>query len=157
MIVGDESVKVINVEDMDKQSTGDVDEAKAYSEINEQLGITVVQLLNKPQGMKLVDYSIEEEIGQAKLFYQYGGKSIRYTIYANDKDSSVGAKAEDEFMEEYIIENSGVKIKVRNFQKPEENDMRRTAIFEYQEVQYELKGIMEKEKFDEMLKNLYFL
>ena len=35
--------------------------------------------------------------------------------------------------------------------------MRRTAIFEYQEVQYELKGIMEKEKFDEMLKNLYFL
>lgn len=157
VIVGDESVKVINVEDMDKQSTGDVDEAKAYSEINEQLGITVVRLLNKAQGMKLVDYSIEEEIGQAKLFYQYGGNSIRYTIYANDKDSSVGAKAEDEFMEEYIIENSGVKIKVRNFRKPEEKDMRRTAIFEYQEVQYELKGIMEKEKFDEILRNLYFL
>ena len=47
VIVGDESVKVINVEDMDKQSTGDVDEAKAYSEIRmKQLGITVVRLLS---------------------------------------------------------------------------------------------------------------
>ena len=35
--------------------------------------------------------------------------------------------------------------------------VRRIANFEYQEIQYELKGIMEKEKFDEILKNLYFL
>lgn len=157
VIVGDESVKVINVEDMDKQSTGDVDEAKAYSEINEQLGITVVQLLNKPQGMKLVDYIIDQGLGQAKMFYQYQGKSIRYTIYSNSGDSSIGAKAEDELIEEYILENGMVKIKVGNFQKPEENGMRRIATFEYQGAQYELKGVMEKERFDEILKNLYFL
>ena len=105
---------MINVEDMDKQSTGDVDEAKAYSEINEQLGITVVQLLNKPQGMKLVDYSIEEEIGQAKLFYKYKDESIRYTIYANNEDSSIGAKEEDQLIEAYVLDNEDVEIEVKS-------------------------------------------
>lgn len=156
VIVGDESVKVINVEDMDKQSTGDVDEAKAYSEINEQLGITVVQLLNKPQGMKLVDYSIEEEIGQAKLFYKYKDESIRYTIYANNEDSSIGAKEEDQLIEAYVLDNEDVEIEVKSFQKPEENEIRRVASFEYQGVQYELKGILEKEIFDKIIKNLFF-
>ena len=44
VIVGDESVKVINVEDMDKQSTGDVDEVNAYNEIGDELGVTVCLL-----------------------------------------------------------------------------------------------------------------
>ena len=156
VIVGDESVKVINVEDMDKQSTGDVDEAKAYSEINEQLGIIVVRLLSKPQGMKLVDYSIEEEIGQAKLFYKYNDESIRYTIYANDEESSRGTKEEDQLIEEYVLDNRGIEIEVKSFQKPEENEIRRVACFEYQGVQYELKGVLEKEIFDKIIKNLFF-
>ncbi len=157
VIVGEESVKVINVEDMDKQSTEDVDEAKAYEEINEQLGITVVRLLDKPQGMVLVDYNINQELGQAKMFYKYRDESIRYMIYANDEDSSRGSKNEDEKIEEYVLKLNSIEIKVESFQKPKEAIIRRVANFEYQEVQYELKGIMEKEKFDEILKNLYFL
>lgn len=156
VIVGDESVKVINVEDMDKQSTGDVDEAKAYSEINEQLGITVVQLLNKPQRMKLVDYSIEEEIGQAKLFYKYKDESIRYTIYANNEDSSKGAKEEDELVEHYVVDSDKTKIEVDVYKLPE-NESRYVGSFEYQGIHYELKGTMERQEFDKILKNLYFL
>lgn len=157
VIVGDESVKVINVEDMDKQSTEDVDEAKAYGEISEQLGITVVQLLNKPQGMILVDYRIDQQLGQAKMFYKYKEQSIRYTIYANNKDSSRGLKKEDEKIEEYILEKNGVEIKVESFKKNEENEIRRIASFEYQGVQYELKGVLEKQAIEKILKNLYFL
>lgn len=157
VIVGDESVKVINVEDMDKQSTEDVDEAKAYGEISEQLGITVVRIQYKPQQMKLVEYSIDEKIGLAKLFYKYRNQSIQYTIYANNKDSSRGAKKEDEKIEEYILEKKGIEITVESFRKDEENETRRIANFEYQEVQYELKGVIEKQEFEEILKNLYFL
>ena len=57
VIVGDESVKVINVEDMDKQSTGDIDEVNAYNEIGDKLGIMVVQFLYKPKEMKLENQS----------------------------------------------------------------------------------------------------
>lgn len=156
VIVGDESVKVINVEDMDKQSTGDVDEAKAYSEIGDALGIIVVKLRYMPQDMYLIEYKIDKELGQAKLFYKYQGKSIRYTVYANNKESSIGAKEEDELIEQYVIDLDKVKIKVDVYKLPE-NENRYVASFEYQGAHYELKGVMEKEKFDEILKNLYFL
>lgn len=156
VIVGDESVKVINVEDMDKQSTGDVDEVNAYNEIGDELGVTVVRPLYKPQGMKLVDYVIDGELGQAKLFYRYKDEAIRYTIYSNNGDSSIGAKAEDDQIEEYILDKNGIDIKVASFQKPEEDKIRRVASFEYQGIQYELKGVLEKEILEKIIKNLFF-
>ncbi len=157
VIVGDESVKVINVEDMDKQSTGDVDEVNAYNEIGDKLGITVAKLVYKPQTMKLTEYTIDKELGQAKLFFKYNGESIRYTIYSNNEDSSRGVKKEDEKVESYVFNKDGIEIEVEGFQKPGEQEVRRVANFEYQGAHYELKGVMEKEKFDEILKNLYFL
>lgn len=156
VIVGDESVKVINVEDMDKQSTEDVDETTAYKEIGEKLGITVVKLRYIPQDMYLVEYSIDQELRQAKLFYKYNNESIRYTIYANDNDSSLGAKAEDELKGQYIVNVNGMKINVSIYNVPEYME-RYVATFEYKGIYYELKGAMEKQKFDEILKNLYFL
>lgn len=156
VIVGDESVKVINVEDMDKQSTGDVDEVNAYNEIGDKLGITVAKLVYKPQTMKLTEYTIDKELGQAKLFFKYNGESIRYTIYSNNEDSSRGIKKEDEKVESYVFNKDGIAIEVEGFQKPGEQEVRRVANFEYQGIQYELKGVMEKDKFDKILKNLYF-
>ena len=38
-----------------------------------------------------------------------------------------------------------------------ENENRYVASFEYQGVHYELKGTMEQQEFDKILKNLYFL
>lgn len=156
VIVGDESVKVINVEDMDKQSTGDADEVNAYNEIRDELGLIVVRLLYKPQGMKLVDYTIDCELGQAKLFYKYKDESIRYTIYANNEDSSRGAKEEDELVEQYFIDSDNVKIEVDVYKLPEHAN-RHVASFEYKGIHYELKGTMEGQEFDKILKNLYFL
>lgn len=156
VIVGDESVKVINVEDMDKQSTGDVDEVNAYNEIRDELGFTVVRPLYKPQGMKLVDFFVEQEIGQAKLFYKYNDESIRYTIYANSEESSIGAKEEDKIVEQYVLDLKKVKINVDVYELPEHAN-RYVASFEYKGIHYELKGTMEQQEFDKILKNLYFL
>lgn len=155
VIVGDESVKVINVEDMDKQSTEDVDEAKAYNEIGDVLGIVAVKLVYKPQGMKLVDYIIDQELGQAKLFYKYNEESIRYTIYANNEDSSLGSKEEDELIEQYTMKIQSNEIKVSVYKLPE-HENREVASFEYKGVHYELKGSMEQQEFEKILKNLFF-
>ena len=155
VIVGDESVKVINVEDMDKQSTGDVDETTAYREIGEALGITAVKLRYIPQDMYLVEYKIDKEQGQAKLFYKYQGETIRYTIYANNKESSLGAAEGDELIEQYGVDLDKAKIKVDVYKLPE-NENRYVASFEYQGVHYELKGTMEQQEFDKIIINLYF-
>lgn len=156
VIVGDESVKVINVEDMDKQSTGDVDEVNAYNEIGDKLGIMVVQFLYKPQGMKLEKYKINQELGQAKMFYKYKDESIRYTIYANREDSSIGAKEEDKLIEQYVVDLDKVKINVDVYKLPE-HENRYVASFEYKGIQYELKGTMEQQEFEKIIKKLYFL
>ena len=155
VIVGDESVKVINVEDMDKQSTEDVDEVNAYNEIGDALGVVAVKLVYKPQGMKLVDYIIDQELGQAKLFYKYNEESIRYTIYANNEDSSLGSKEEDELIEQYTMKIQSNEIKVSVYKLPE-HENREVASFEYKGVHYELKGSMEQQEFEKILKNLFF-
>ena len=156
VIVGDESVKVINVEDMDKQSTGDVDEAKAYSEINEQLGMMVVKIVYKPQEMKLENYTIDQKLKQAKMFYTYNGESIRYTIYANNKDSSIGAKEEDELVDQYVVDSEEKKIEVDVYKLPK-HENRYVASFEHKGVHYEVKGTMEQQEFDKIIRNLHFL
>lgn len=156
VIVGDESVKVINVEDMDKQSTEDVDEVNAYNEIGDKLGGMIVKIVYKPQQMKLVEYTINQELKQAKMFYKYKDEAIRYTIYANNEDSSIGAKEEDKIVEQYAVDSEKVKINVDVYELPEQKD-RYVASFEHKGIHYELKGTMERQEFDEILKNLYFL
>ena len=36
-------------------------------------------------------------------------------------------------------------------------EKRYIAEFEYKDIQYQLKGIMEKEEFDKIIKNLFFM
>ena len=103
-----------------------------------------------------LDVYKRQELGQAKLFYRYKDEAIRYTIYSNNGDSSIGAKAEDDQIEEYILDKNGIDIKVESFQKPEEDKIRRVASFEYQGIQYELKGVLEKEILEKIIKNLFF-
>lgn len=55
--VGDEKVSGIDVEDMEKQETEDLDELGIYKEITEKLGISVVRLQYKPKGMVLSNYN----------------------------------------------------------------------------------------------------
>ena len=57
--VGDEKVSGIDVEDMEKQETEDLDELGIYKEITEKLGISVVRLQYKPKGMVLSNYNLD--------------------------------------------------------------------------------------------------
>lgn len=157
VFVGDEgSAKVINVEDMDKQKTEDIDEVFVYQEIKEKLGITPVYMRYKPETMDLEDYEINEQLRLVRLFFEYKNKHIMYTIYASEKDSSWIEKEEDKKVGEYILAKDKVEIRVEEIQKPNQKEISRIAKFEYQGVQYELKGAMEKEEFEKILENMYF-
>lgn len=156
-ITGDEPMQVINVEDMNQYSTEDVDEVAAYREIDDALGISVVRITYKPWDMYLDQYVIEENERDAKLFYTYNNEVIQYRIYVNDKDSSLGIKEEDVKTGEYVVSTDKIEIKVEEFQIPKYSTHRQVANFKYQGVHYQLKGIMEKEEFEKILKKLYFL
>ncbi|MBS5386095.1 MAG: DUF4367 domain-containing protein [Clostridiales bacterium] len=153
--VGDEKVSGIDVEDMEKQETEDLDELGIYKEITEKLGISVVRLQYKPKGMVLSNYNLDIEQKRAQLFYNYNNKIIKYTIYLNDTDSSLSQKELDKLTDVFIVENGDEKIQVEEYQK--DSEYRYIADFENRGIHYQLKGVMEREEFKNIIKNLKIL
>lgn len=156
-ITGGESLGYIDVEDMESQETDDLDEMGVYKEINEKIGIAPVRLKYKPSGMKLSQYIIDKEQNRVVIFYIYNDEIIRYTMYMNDTDSSFGQKDLDLLIDKYEIENGDISINIEEYSIEKSFKKRYIAEFEYQSVQYQLKGIMEKEEFEKIVKNLFFV
>lgn len=156
-MIGEEELSVINVENMDSQKTEDLDEIQIFREIREKLGVSTVRFSYIPKGMTLTEYEIDNDQGRAILLYEYNNQTVRYAMYMNDDDSSFVQTELDEVIDEYTISlenNIIVSIKEYNI---EDMDLDRfVAEFEYQDAQYQLMGIMEKEEIDKILKNLYF-
>lgn len=156
IFVKEEPVNVINVKDMEKQNTEDVDELEVYREIEEKLHVKPVRLIYKPGDMKLVEYNIYEEMLMVRLLYKYQDEIIRYILYVNSADSSWGEKEEDLKVDEYTVLVSNMEIKVEEFQVDNSLKNRQAANFEYQGVHYQLTGVMNRADFEIIIKNLYF-
>lgn len=154
-LAGDGTASIVNVEDMEKQETEDIDEMGVYKEINKKFGVAPIRLRYKPEGMILNRYIIDEEQRKAYLFYKYKNEIIRYTIYINDTDSSFGQKDLDTLVNEYVIQNNIFNVHVRQYNIKDTKDERFIAEFEYREVQYQLMGEMEKKEFDKIVENLF--
>lgn len=153
---GEETAKIIDVEDMEKKETKDIEEVFVYQEIKEKLGIEPVRIRYKPELMVLKEYEIDEQLKLARLFFEYKNEYIMYTFYASNEDSSWIEKDEDKRIGEYSLKVNNVQIQVEEVQKPKQEEMSRIAKFEYQGVCYELKGQLGKEEFNKILENLYF-
>lgn len=154
---GDEQNNGIDVENMESIETEDIDEMEVDKEITKVMGVSLVKMQYKPEDMILKKCSVDSEQRRAILFYQYGEQVIRYTMYTNSKDSSLGQKKVDNLTNAYEIENEGKKIRVEEYEVKNTKEKRYIAEFEYKDVQYQLKGIMEKDEFEKILKNLFFV
>jgi len=156
-IAGSEQVSFINVEDMDAEETKDFDELQVYREIRKETGISPVHFLYMPKKMHLKEYEINGEQGRAVLLYDYNGYTIQYSMYMNDEDSSHGYIEIDNLINEYTLMTvEGMEVNIKEYDVVNQGNHRFTAKFEYQDVQYQLNGLMEKEKFDKIIENLSF-
>ena len=93
---------VINVEDMDTQTSESADETQVYREIEKELGIQSVRMEYKPKNMMLQRHIIDKIQKKAQVFYEYRGEVVSYSIYMNSEDSSLGQKESDEIVDEFI-------------------------------------------------------
>ncbi len=149
-------MKILNVEDMDTIGSDDGKEMAAYREIGKRLGIYVVEIKEKPEGMDLIETQVDENLRLARLMYQYDDEIIRYTIYLDDIESSWGEVETDKEIEKYIISVNGVDVIVSEYEVKDYEIYRRVAEFVYKGVHYQLKGVMEKGEFELILNNLHF-
>ena len=153
---GKSQMDVTNVKDMDSQDTNEWEENIAYQKVDEMIHGKCARILKRPEEMHFQSYTINDEIKQADLFYEYKEETIRYEIYLNQTDSSKGVTKEDEEITTYElkVKNNQIKISERKTEKAEANVM--TAEFEYKGVFYQLRGKMERNKFNKIIKNLKF-
>ena len=147
----------IDVENMDSQESEDIAEVGAYREISTCFGIPIVRLGYKPEEMELIRYTLDDEQEKAYLFYEYNGEMVKYSVYMNDTDSSFGQKELDKLSQEYEIDNGNIKINVEEFSINNSKNKRYIAEFEYRDIHYQLKGVMIRSEFDEILKKLIFI
>lgn len=154
---GDENSNIINVEDMETKESEDIDEVGVYKEIAKVMGNYLVRMEYKPEDMALKRYTVDGDQRRAILFYKYENEIIRYTMYMNSKDSSLGQKAVDKLLDEYIVMNGEKEINVKEYEVKNKKEKRYIAEFEDKGIQYQLKGVMEKEEFEKILKNLFFV
>ena len=156
-MIGEEQLSYIDVEKMDSQDTEDLDDVQIYKLIREELGILPVRFEYIPVGMRLKEYEIDQEQGRAVIIYKYKDQFIRYSMYMNNDDSSFAQTELDELVNEYQVTcDNGVEIEVKEYEIEGTDKKRYLDTFEYMDAQYEIKGIMEKQEIDEILKNLFF-
>ena len=148
---------VINVEDMDTQASESADETQVYREVKKELGIQAVRIQYKPKGMRLQKYILDKEQRRAQIFYEYKGEVVWYSIYMNAEDSSLGQKESDGIIDEFTIENNMKKINVTEYQVKGYEETGFLAEFEDYGVHYQLRGMMERDELEKVLKNLKFL
>jgi hypothetical protein len=154
---GDENYNLINVEDMETKESEDIDEIEIYKEIAKVMGNYLVRMEYKPRGMVLKRYTIDKEQRMAVLFYKYGDETIRYYMYMNSKDSSLGEKSVDDLIDKYEITTNGHNISVKEYAIKNSEQKRYTADFENKDIQYQIKGKLKREELDEIIKNLFFM
>ena len=153
-VVGNEKVSVINVKDMETQGTEDMSEIEAFKQITEKLNFSVIRFGYLPENMILQKYKIDENQKGVQLFYQYDGEIIRYNIYNNGADSSIGQKEEDPLLDKFNVETIKQTVEVKEYEK--EMSKRYVANFEYEGVHYQLKGVMDKSDFIDIIENLIY-
>ena len=147
---------VINVEDMDTQASESADETQVYREVKKELGIQAVRIQYKPKGMRLQKYILDKEQRRAQIFYENKGEVVWYSIYMNAEDSSLGQKESDGIIDEFTIENNMKKINVTEYQVKGYEETGFLAEFEDYGVHYQLRGMMERDELEKVLKNLKF-
>lgn len=154
---GDEQNNGIDVENMEAIETEDIDESVVYKEIAKVMGNYLVRMEYKPRGMVLKRYTIDKEQRMAVLFYQYGEEVIKYYMYTNSTDSSFGEKTVDQLLDEYEFQNGKHSILVKQYEIKDSDEERYIAEFEYKDIHYQIKGTIEKEEFEKILENLFFM
>lgn len=154
---GDETLSYVDVENMETMESEGIDELEVDKKIAKVMGVSFVKMQYKPKGMVLKRYTIDKEQRMAVLFYQYGDETIRYYMYMNSKDSSLGEKSVDDLIDKYEITTNGHNISVKEYAIKDSEQKRYTADFENKDIQYQIKGKLKREELDEIIKNLFFM
>lgn len=154
-MVGEREVVKVNSGEDNKVIEAESEE-EAYQKIRGVLEIKPVQIMDIPEGATFKKAVIERDLKVAEIYYQYQEDNITYVVDGDQAKNSIGVSVEDEIVEDYTLEVNGIVIYIKECKIPSTKQKRYYASFDYKETKYFLSGMMEREEFEKILKNLYF-
>jgi len=154
MISGREVVRVDTEED--NYVVTNEDEEAAYQELKDMFGVDPVKPQHWPEGTAFVMAEVDRELLTAVFIYEYKGEHISYHISSQYTDSSWGIDVEDKITNNYCIEQKEVEIEIREYESRDSGIKSYSAKYSHKGLEYLLAGVMEKEDFEFLIKNLKF-
>ena len=153
--VGEREVEKINSSE-DNLTIVEHDEETAYEEISKAFGKMPVKIINGPSGMKFNKMELDEKSQVAELLYSYNDKTVAYFVNASYRNSSWGIDVEDKVINTYVKTVEKCKIEVKEYEEQKSKEIRCSAKYEYQGLEYFLIGTMDLDEFEIILENLGF-
>lgn len=145
----------INASKEEVKTTEDSEEEQAYQQIKDELGFEAVRVICVSDDMQYEFGEVDGDMQLVHLLYKYGESNISYMISSTYTEELLGTDMEDEATDVYPFETEDLKAEVTEYTLPE-SGYEYSANFEYRGIYYQLVGLMKKEEFEEILKNLHF-
>lgn len=156
-LFGGREITRVNSDEEDILDSGENEEEEAYQKIKEKLEIEPVRIANNSVGIDFKYMNIDVDLRVANMFYEKEGEIVSYIINCSREDGVWAADIDDLLIQEYEYSLNKVRVLVQEYQILETKKEKYSAKFDYQDVHYQLTGIMTKEEMEEILNNLHFL
>ena len=156
--VGDRDVEML---DTNKETNKDIeenlwDEEKVFQEIEDTFGIAPVRFGYVPEHMVFETSFIEKDINGANLIYKEGENTLEYQMMFDYNEAVIGYDIDEENLDEYQKNISGVLIKITN-SIADGGKIQNKAQFTYNNVHYVINAVMDEKEFDRIIENLIFM
>lgn len=131
-------------------------EEEAYDEVEQAFGTKVVRIVDKPENMHFLEMQLDQELQETTFYYLNDEKVLSYRIVTRYVESSTGMEIQDEFLQEYVLELPETDVVISEYRIQDTGELEYTAQFTYKNSEYFLMGIMNREDFEKVVKNLFF-
>lgn len=138
------------------ESAGGLTEHEAYAETEKIFGTKVVRIVDKPKDMHFLEMQLDQELQETTFYYSAEDKIMSYRIVFPYAESSSGMIIQDKFLEEYVLELPETDVVISEYRIQDTGELEYSAQFTYEDSQYFLTGIMNREDFEKVVKNLNF-
>ena len=153
--VGDDTR--ISIENDEGNEKAQKDEQTAIDNVEEELGVNVPLILERPKGFKFKDYRVNAESGYA--FFEYSYNSEILTIYINkyDKETkSSGASLDGKEIETIKLPEEEISIQIKKIMAKGDKKASYVAYWNSSTAFYQIESQMEEQKFIKLIKNIKF-
>lgn len=153
--VGDDTR--ISIENDKGNEKAQKDEQTAIDNVEEELGVNVPLILERPKGFKFKDYRVNAESGYA--FFEYSYNSEILTIYINkyDKETkSSGASLDGKEIDTIKLPEEEISIQIKKIMAKGDKKASYVAYWNSSTAFYQIESQMEEQKFIKLIKNIKF-